>query len=249
MPLRNAIGLAPGILPSAGFSGGYMSKVLSIEPANLIRYYPMDEPAGSVSFDRSGKDDHGVYTGVTLGQPGIGDGRTCPLFDRTNDLNNIHSAALNTDIDLAEMTFHVWCKVSAGGWAGVEAAILGIRVDVDNYYLLRISSAANQLDILRNGAGEGVQARSKTSYSPAGWFPVAFRASENADELELFTDGVSAQAAASGLGAMTGVLNADFNVIGALNTTPAIPFGGYLAHPVLWTTALADAQIANLARL
>ncbi|MFV1969356.1 MAG: hypothetical protein ACC628_28375, partial [Pirellulaceae bacterium] len=59
----------------------------------------MWEASGSISDDLSPQGNDGAYTGVTLGQPGIGDGRTCPLFDGANDYNNIYSAALNTDFD------------------------------------------------------------------------------------------------------------------------------------------------------
>ena len=74
----------------------YIQKVLGIEPGNLIAYWPMSEPSGGIAINAEGTAArNGAYTGVTLAQPGIGDGNTCPLFDGANDFNNVYSASLD----------------------------------------------------------------------------------------------------------------------------------------------------------
>ncbi len=55
-----------------GFNRQYFRKVLSHRP---IAYWPLWEASGSVAFDLAGNALHGAYTGVTLGQVGVGDGR------------------------------------------------------------------------------------------------------------------------------------------------------------------------------
>ena len=47
-------------------------------------------------MDISGNGFDGAYTGVTLGQDGIGDGNTCPLFDGANDFLDFYSAGFSS---------------------------------------------------------------------------------------------------------------------------------------------------------
>ena len=68
----------------------YIDKVLSYSP---IAYWPVNEAGGNDMFDQSGNGYDGTYTGVTLGQTGIGDGETIGgfngnqgLFDGTTEL-------------------------------------------------------------------------------------------------------------------------------------------------------------------
>ena len=84
-------------------SKSYMKKVLrpnpgvGYDPSSLIGFWLQNEAAGGVSFDHSGYGRDGAYTGVTLGQPGIGDGSTAAGYDGINDFNNIYSADLVND--------------------------------------------------------------------------------------------------------------------------------------------------------
>ena len=90
----------------------YYQKVLSYDP---IAYWMMDEKQGAVSYDmvtaRNTGARNGAYTGVTLGQPGIGDGNTSPLFDGANDFTNIYSASFNAAFNGAEGTLGIWMRV------------------------------------------------------------------------------------------------------------------------------------------
>ena len=66
-------------LAVASYAGGatYYKKVLATEPANLLAYWPLNEGSGSVADNLEGTAARdGAYTGVTLGQAGIGDGWT-----------------------------------------------------------------------------------------------------------------------------------------------------------------------------
>jgi len=75
-----------------GGGSTYIDKVLSIQPANLIGYWPMNDASGAVALDYSGQGNNGAYTGVSLANaPGPDGGNSCPLFDGTSDFNNIYS--------------------------------------------------------------------------------------------------------------------------------------------------------------
>src|SRR3972149_4677456 len=71
----------------------YAEKVLATEPSNLLAYFICGEASGTVMQEEKNNYD-GAYTGVTLGQTGIGDGNTCPLFDGANDYGNLYTAGL-----------------------------------------------------------------------------------------------------------------------------------------------------------
>ncbi len=93
----------------------YWQKVRQTAPANLIGYWPMWEPSGSTSFDISNEGNDGAYTGVALGSQGIGDGRSSPTFDGTNDFNNVYSAGLAADDLLSNSGF----ETAGGGGADI----------------------------------------------------------------------------------------------------------------------------------
>src|SRR3990167_4218733 len=86
----------------------YYQRVLNVRPDKLVGYWPMWEPSGAVSYDLSGQGNNGAYTAVTLAQRGMGDGRTCPLFNGSNSMNNVYSAGLNSDFNNQELTLMLW---------------------------------------------------------------------------------------------------------------------------------------------
>ena len=66
----------------------------------------MSEASGTDMIDAVAAHN-GTYTGVTLGQPGIGDGLTCPLFDGAND----YAIANHADFEgLTAFTFGGWFR-------------------------------------------------------------------------------------------------------------------------------------------
>lgn len=94
----------------------YLDKALSV--GGLVGAWLQDEKSGAISYDRSGNDYHGAYTGVTLGQPGVpGMDMTSPLYDGANDYNNIHSAGFANDSTLLNGGF----ETAGGGGADIWA--------------------------------------------------------------------------------------------------------------------------------
>ena len=59
----------------------YYRRVLHTENDNLVGYWTLRESSGSTAVDESGNGCDGTYNSPTLGQPGIGDGWTVPLFE------------------------------------------------------------------------------------------------------------------------------------------------------------------------
>ena len=245
MPVKNPIGLGPGLLPGAGFLGGYLSRILAVEPANLIGVWLQNEASGSVSFDHSGKGHNGLYTGVTLGQPGVpGMGMTSPLYDGANDFNNIYSAELNSDFEGAEGTLLAWAKVD--DWEDSTArGMWRFRVDSSNYVVVQ-RTATNNLIRFQYTAGGTIKTIDDTSITDAAFHAWAITWSKSGDAVSAYVGGSQSGSAATGLGTWVGNLGATTSVIGALVTTPSNVWSGPIGPVALWNKALTAAQIAYL---
>jgi hypothetical protein len=229
-------------------AASYADKVRATSPGNLIGYWPMSEASGATAFDLSPEGNDGAYTGVTLGQrPGIGDGRTVPLFDGANDFNNIYSAAFNTDFNGAEGTMAVWGKVSGVGvWTdGDVRSLFHIKVDGGNLvYIVKDSNNNVQCAYIAGGTTE-VENFASTDTE---WMHFAIVWSSAGDTVDFYKNGV-AGTQDTVLGTFAGDLDANNCNIGARVITPTWPWDGFLAHAAVWKTALTGAQISRLAQV
>lgn len=227
---------------------GYINKVLGIEYSDLILYHPMFEASGSVANDQSQQNNDGAYTGVTLGQAGIGDGQTCPLFDGANDYNNLYSVGFRDDFDGGEGTISLWARVSgAGVWTdGASRRTIGLQVDGNNQIAITKLAANNTLRYFYAAGGTQEQI-DKGSVSAAGWMHFALTWSATDDEVKAYYNGVQEGSTKTALGTWVGNLAATTANVGAAATTPTTVWDGRIAHPAVWKKTLTLAQIANLA--
>lgn len=225
----------------------YYKKVLGTAPANLIAYWPLWDASGSVATDISGNALHGAYVSVTLGQPGIGDGRTCPLFDGINGYVNIWSAGLASAFNGAEGTLAIWCKVyNAGVWTDASYRCLAVlRSDGNNQVRLFKQNTDNDLYAAWI-AGGGWYGRTVASGGPAGWFHFAITWDKAGDLVRVYFNGTQIGTDQTGLGTYAGAMTDAF--IGEYAASDSL-WNGYLAHAAIWTTPLSAAQIAFLANV
>lgn len=232
-----------------GGVGGYSAKVLSHSP---LAYWPLWEPSGGVAYDISGNGHDGAYTGVTLGEEGIGDGRTCPFFDGANDYVNIWSAGFRDAFNGQEGSLLAWIKVfNAGVWTDVSTRrTLTLRADTSNQmFCFSRSTADNALLTYYRGGGTVLQ-RSKASLTELGWMCVGMTWSLSADEMIPYYQGAPEGSALTGLGTWVGNLLSTRTCIGAAITTPGSVWHGWIAHCAVWAgTILSPAAMASLAQV
>ncbi len=229
----------------------YSQKVLTIQPADLIGYWQMAEPSGGVAVDSSSQGNDGAYSGVTLGQPGIGDGKTSALFNGSTSENNIYSAGLNGDFNGAEGTVMLWLKVSGVGvWMdGIIRDLLHVGVNTnEDYILFRKHGNNNRIDFTREG-NNVTDSRVKTSVTTVDWFHMAMIWSEAADEVIAYYNGVREGAINIGLGAYSGALGSDDAKIGDSIIIGAEPWDGFIAHVAIFSAALLENKIARLSKV
>lgn len=228
------------------FGADYINKVKSVERQNLIGYWPMNEPTGAVAVDHSKELNNGAYTGVTLGQPGIGDGKTCPFFDGTNDFNNIYSAAFNVDFNGREGSCLVWAK---GDWTGTALRyLIGLRHSGTNAISIIKTSISGRVDFTYI-ADSTTDTVALTGLTGSGWrvFALTWSLSAGSGELKAYVGGSQTGSTQTGLGTHNNTLGSTVATIGSANTTPASVWDGTLAHVPVWKTPLSAAQISNLA--
>lgn len=231
------------------FTEEYRDRVLKTDP---IGYWVQDEAGGAVSYDMvtqfSGGARNGTYVGVTLGQPGIGDGRTAPLFDGALDYNDIYSASLAAAFNGAEGTLMAWARVfNVGVWTdGVLRDIALLFADANNFVVIQKSAVDNRASAQYTASGT-VQLRNVALVSPPTVaFPFAITWSALADEVRVYIDGIQQGATMNGLGVWAGVLAATNTTIGAASTAPILVWNGYIAHAAVWDRPLAPAEVLSL---
>lgn len=226
-----------------GTAPAYASKVLAIAPANLVSYLPMWEASGSVAADLSGHGYTGAYTGVDLGQPGIGDGRTSPLFDGVNDYCNGYSAGFGAAFNQLAGTIGIWARVfNSGVWTDSTVRLMCTFGNSSTVTLRR--SATNSTLRWQYTAGTA-KVVDKASLSTTGWFHIAMTWDKAADQMIAYYNGVQEGAIQTTLGTWSGGVASA--VVGAGSLTPTNPWNGYLAHSAVYNVALSAAQIAQLA--
>lgn len=228
----------------------YMQHVLATDP---IAYWMQDEKQGLVSYDmvtaRSSGARNGTYTGPTLGQPGIGDGRTSALFDGALDFDNIFTVSLRDAFDGDEGTILAWAMpVNAGVWTdGVIRRIMTLRANATNEIYFE-KGAANNTFRWHYEAGGVSEDVVNVAFSPTDFFSLMITWSAAADEMRAYFNGAQEGATQTVLGAWGGaaVLGATTTVIGAASTVPASVWNGFDAHGAVWGRALPPAEALSL---
>lgn len=220
----------------------YISKVLGYGP---LAYWPLSESAGGIAVDHSGNSHDGAYNGPTLGQPGIGDGNTCPLFDGAGDFVDIYSPGLRDAFDGSEGSVFIWIKVEdAAVWSENWRYPIILQADADNYVRFLKTNVNNQITMPYE-AGTVLEWHASV-ISTTGWFQLAMTWSATADRKSVYLNGGSVQSSGT-LGVWAGNLAATTAVIGAASTVPASLWRGYLAQCAIFDYALLGSQIADLA--
>jgi len=226
---------------------GQIKKIQNLFGSSLIGYYPGAEVGASPlppALDYSGRGFHGAYTGVTLGQTGIGDGLTCPLYDGVADYTAL-PAGFRSAINVSEGTIALWARVSGVGvWTDATTRnLVFISADASNRILLRRSSTNNQLSHSHVAGGTTKSVAFTTS--TIDWFHTAITWRVSDDEVKVYFNGVQQGATQTLLGTWAGAISAA-NIGGEI---VARIWDGYLAHLAVLNRAATPAEVAAAALL
>jgi len=224
-----------------GRGAKYYQKVLSIQPANLIAFWRLNETSGTAAVDSSPEGNNGTYTGVDLANAAGPDGVLVPYWDGVNDYINIDSAGLDADFDDTECTLSVWVKPV--NWNdGANHQIIEIQNNVPQRLTIAKTSTADKVEFRWFGGNLDVAGITNATNA---WMHFAITRSEAANEVKLWVNGAQVSTTKVS-GSATGV-SISLGLIGAYITTPAAVWKGWIANVALWKVALTPAEILALA--
>lgn len=238
-------GIAAELKAEVG-SSPYSDMVKATFGASLLAYWPLWEPSGTIATDISGNGRDGVHTGVTLGQPGIGDGRTSALYGGDGDRTNVYSTSLRDAFNGAEGTVMVWAKVSeVGVWTdATQRRLFYLAADSSNRVYMSREATNNILGVYY--AAGGTLKSVALSLSSIAWLRLIITWNKSIDQMKAHLDGIQQGATQTGLGTWAGQLASSTTLLASGSTGGASPWFGYLAHVALGNRALTAAEVAAL---
>lgn len=211
----------------------YTNKVVALAP---IAYWPLADASGAVATDASGNGRNGTYSNVTLGAPGIGDGRTAASFNGTSSYVDIY-AAISAIIPYDEGSISVWVRDTAIDTATRQ--IIGWRITTGDIRYQLTQSASKRPSISRTVAVSDL-----IVFTPV-WTHLCATWSVVGNSLKLYRNGVSV-GTPSTAATISGAITAGWCNIGCILPS-AQHWGGDIAHAAVFNTPLSAAQIASLA--
>lgn len=224
----------------------YRARVLRLRPA---AYWPLDEASGATAYDRAGSGLNGTYSNVTLGQAGIGDGRTAALYNGSTSFTNLYSAGLSALMG-NEGSLGLWLKLSnVSGWTdGIVRMGVRLYADINNRLQIYKKDTSNQveLDQIAGGIYRSYVFTGANAFGD-GWFHLGFTWSAAGGSVRYYVNGVR-RSTNGAPGVWVGGLNSTFTIAGAGSTTPTFQWSGRLAHLVYFTRALTPAEMGLLGR-
>jgi hypothetical protein len=220
----------------------YQNRVLALRP---LAYWPMNEVSGTTVNDISGNGYDGTYTGVTLGQAGIGDGKSGTLItSNSNEVGhdaNVFGAGLAAAFTGANFTVSLWMRAYAADfWTNNINYWMGyFYVDSNNsIQLYKLST-----NLIRIGWWKGgtVSAATFDAMTPTDWIHIT--ATGTGNSLKAYLNGVLKK---SNTNSGTWAGSIATAQLGAAATSRG--FYGYLAHAALWTRALSAGEIWQIGK-
>lgn len=233
----------PVVVVAGSLKSAYTNKIVGLGP---IGYWPQAESSGTTIVDESGNARNGIYSNVTLGAVGIGDGRTAASYNGTTSYGNIYTAGLAAAFNGSELSILLWFQMSGSGvWTdGLTRRCIYVAADASNYVRMFKGSINNNFQWTYN-AGGTVKGAS-TSMSPTTWQHVAITVSKANDRMRAYLNGTSI-ATLTGLGVWAGTPASTTCVIGATTTVPVEVHSGLLAHTAIFDRELSAAEILTAA--
>ena len=180
----------------------YWQMVYNTQTANLSGYWMLDEQSGTIAIDSSGNGNNGSYASITLGQPGIGDGKTGIYFDGVaNGSVNLFSAGLASLFNGSEGTFSIWIKgYSSAFWRdGTYHRIAKFYGDAQNYWSISKRNIADVCAFYEAGDILDTPFSYPMGQNP-GWTHVAVRWSATDDTVGVYLNGILMYNASTVLG-------------------------------------------------
>lgn len=168
------------------------------------------------------------------------------VFDGTDDVVNIYSAALNSSFNTSYGSVSLWLKMDPSAWAesGTTRSALQIAADTSNYIRIIKTSTANTLSLNYNGGGT-IKGSDYVATDTTNWVHVVMTWDSTEGKVKSYING-ALLGTASGMGTWTGAIAATRANIGARLSTAVDPFDGQIDDVRIYTYPLTLQQVQVL---
>ena len=231
------------------FNDSYIKKVRGVRPQNLVSLWPQNEPLGHGVSTEVIRGYNGVYTAVTLGQPGLqGSWMTSAGYDGATSFNNVLSADLVAAFNGAAGTLLAYPRIAnVGVWTDAATRMAAyFYVDGNNYVSIARNTANNRMDLYYK-AGGVAEASNIVGLTTTGFMPLGQTWDVDAGvdgEQKIYLGGVQQGVTATALGVWVG--NLARAVVGASSIVPATVWSGSVGPVALWNKALTPDEMRYL---
>jgi hypothetical protein len=228
-----------------GITSDYIIKIMCMNP---LAFWTIGESGGSVLAD-SMRLYNGTYSNIALQHPGIG-GYTSGFWNGTSSVGNVYSAGLASNFNVTELTLMNWVKYPPTAWTDATlrySMLFGVNF-TSNYVGLRKATATNSVGC-EYKAGNTSKAQVYAAPNLNDFIHVAMTVSVTNDQLKLYINGVQSGATITGLGTWAGALAATRCCLGSSGTTPANVTNGWIQFAAVFTRALTQGEILNVAQI
>jgi len=190
----------------------------------------------------------GAITGVTINQDAGRYLKRAFLFDGLSDYVNWYSPELNSIFRPPQGALSVFGKVSgAGVWTDNTRRVLTMLYADANNYISIEKNTSNQLEYTYMAGGTAETITLATT--PTDFFHTMITwDTSGSGAKKAFYNGVQTGDTQTIAGTWVGNLASTGAVIGALNTTPASVWDGYISHPLLLANVPTDAEVKTTAQ-
>jgi hypothetical protein len=232
----------------------YAEKVKALFGTSILAYLPLWDAAGSTTAeDISGNSRNGSYSNVTLGDAGIGDGKTAALFvPASTSVIDWYTVSLRDAFNGDAGSLFLWMKpLSPDVWAGVtNRNLFNIAANTTTTFVrIRKTTTVNQLWLQRVAGGVTSTASvliAAPAYNVSGWLRLALTWDVAGNAFRGFINGAQVDTDKAANGAWGATKPAAINtVIGNHSTSGTNVWDGYIAHVVLLNRAATIAEVAS----
>jgi lysophospholipase L1-like esterase len=245
--MRRAV-LLSTILASSNLRYQYMQRNLQTFAGRIVQYLPISDATGAaVAADASGLARNGAYSGVTLGQAGIGDGLTSGYWPGSGYLN-CYSVPMRDAFNGSEGMLACWINIPAAAKLDNTMRLFGyFERDASNKFVFQKTTANKiSIDYVAGGVAKN-WLKEENTFVADTWYPFTIAYSLTGDVVNFYWGGQWAFKA-NGLGTWAGQLAAATCCWGARNTSGQLPWTGGIAHGLITSAFERDAAIAAYAR-
>jgi len=170
-------------------------------------------------------------------------------FNGTTSYGNVYSSAFDgaSGFNQDEGCILLWLKASASGvWTDATTRYLTrfVANQATDYFVIN-RTTSNGAMILGRAGNSGIKSVTVTGLSGTDWISVMMSWSVSRDQFKAFRNGVQFGTTQTGLLAASATALSSTRVcLGALDTTGANVWSGFLAHVIVWDTPEDQSKIA-----